>query len=217
MRVCLTKEELSDYVIPLRREFHRHPEVSMKEDWTCGRICQELSALGIPYEIAGERNLIGPLELGKGRRIAFRADFDALPVEETLGVPWKSQRENVMHACGHDGHTAALLGAARLLRSAGERMRGTVYHCFRQGEEVGQGAHECVEYLKRNGGVDMGINAHPVPVFETGTIDVDPGLRAKGRDIFALILPAKVAMAPVLILCPMCYISASDFHSLQPL
>lgn len=191
MHVCLTKEELSDYVISLRREFHQHPEVSMREDWTCGRICREMSALGIPYEIAGEKNVIGRLEFGEGRRIAFRSDFDALPVEETLDVPWKSRRENVMHACGHDGHTAALLGAARLLQSAGERLHGTVYLCFQQGEEVGRGAEECVEYLRQRGGVDMVIGAHLFPAFETGTIDVDPGLRAKGAGFFHIDITGK--------------------------
>lgn len=200
--MSLSVNELSDYVISLRREFHRHPEISMEEEWTCARICQELPALGIPCEIVGDKNVIGRLEFGEGRRIAFRADFDALPVGETLDVPWKSQQEDAMHACGHDGHTAALLGAARLLRSAGERLRGTVYLCFQQGEEVGEGARECVEYLKRSGGVDMAIGAHLFPAFETGTIDVDPGLRAKGAGFFTLTSPARADTAPVPISCP---------------
>ena len=101
MNDFLNSHALQEYVVSLRRELHQHPELSMQEEWTCGRICEELSALGIPYELAGEKNVIGRIEFGPGKKLAIRADFDALPVQETVDVPWKSTQENVMHACGH--------------------------------------------------------------------------------------------------------------------
>lgn len=191
MNDFLNSHALQEYVVSLRRELHQHPELSMREDWTCGRICEELSALGIPYELAGEKNVIGRIEFGPGKRLAIRADFDALPVQETVDVPWKSALENVMHACGHDGHTAALLGTAKALLSMKERLHGTVFLCFQQGEEVGQGADKCVEYLKAHGGVDMAIGAHLLSLLDTGTIDIGPGLRANGTDIFHIDITGK--------------------------
>lgn len=184
MKDLLISHELREYVVSLRRELHQHPELSMQEDWTCGRICRELSSLRIPYEIAGEKNVIGRIECGPGKKIAIRADFDALPIQEVIDVPWKSTQEHVMHACGHDGHTAALLGTAKVLMSIKSQLRGTVYLCFQQGEEAGQGADKCVEYLKEEGGVDMVIGAHLMSLMEVGTIDVNPGFRANGAGIF---------------------------------
>ena len=93
MNDFLNSHALQEYVVSLRRELHQHPELSMQEDWTCGRICEELSALGIPYELAGEKNVIGRIEFGPGKKLAIRADFDALPVQETVDVPWKSTQE----------------------------------------------------------------------------------------------------------------------------
>lgn len=191
MNDFLNSHALQEYVVSLRRELHQHPELSMQEDWTCGRICEELSALGIPYELAGEKNVIGRIEFGPGKRLAIRADFDALPVQETVDVPWKSALENVMHACGHDGHTAALLGTAKALLSMKERLHGTVFLCFQQGEEVGQGADKCVEYLKAHGGVDMAIGAHLLSLLDTGAIDIGPGLRANGAGIFHIDITGK--------------------------
>ena len=175
MNDFLNSHALQEYVVSLRRELHQHPELSMREDWTCGRICEELSALGIPYKLAGEKNVIGRIEFGPGKKLAIRADFDALPVQETVDVPWKSTQENVMHACGHDGHTAALLGTARALLPMKNQLHGTVYLCFQQGEEAGQGADKCVEYLKAHGGVDMAIGTHLLSILDTGAIDGGPG------------------------------------------
>ena len=91
--------QFGDYVINLRRELHMHPELSMEESWTSQRICQELTCLGIPYEIVGEKNVIGILHGSKSESteaIALRADFDALPVTEEVNVPWKSKFDGVL-------------------------------------------------------------------------------------------------------------------------
>ena len=82
--------DLRAYTIGLRRELHMHPELSGQEAWTSSRIRQELDALGIPYDIAGDKNVIGCIINGTGKKIAIRADFDALPIEEQTELPWKS-------------------------------------------------------------------------------------------------------------------------------
>lgn len=183
-----------DYVIQLRRELHMHPELSMEESWTSHRICQELEELGVPYEIVGEKNVIGILHGSKSENpaaIALRADFDALPVTEEVNVPWKSQREGVMHACGHDAHTAILLGTAKLLAQNPDQFSRTVYLCFQQGEETGKGADACVTYLKSKGNVKYVFGAHVLSLLPPGTINLESGLRATGCYIFHIDIKGK--------------------------
>ena len=100
-----------------RRHFHRHPELSGKEVETSKYIQEQLAALGIPFETGFfETAVLGVIQGGKpGRTVALRADMDALPVTEQTGLPFASENEGVMHACGHDSHMAILLGAAAVL------------------------------------------------------------------------------------------------------
>ena len=116
MDITALAAQYEQYVIGLRREFHQHPELSLQEQRTAARIQEELERFGIPSHTVGKYNVVGVLEGAKpGRRIAIRADIDALPLTEQNEVPYKSQTDGVMHACGHDGHTAILLGTARVL------------------------------------------------------------------------------------------------------
>lgn len=177
-------KDFEDYVTGLRREFHRHPELSGQEAWTSARIGQELTALGIPWETAGDKNVIGRIENRTGPAIALRADFDALPLEELTDVPWKSEISGVMHACGHDAHAAWLLGAAKLLAEDRASWKGTVFLCFQQGEESGLGAADCVEYLQAHGGVDAVFAAHIMPILPSGTLDLAAGVRMTGGYTF---------------------------------
>lgn len=186
----ITELSLSEYVISLRREFHRHPELSGQERWTADRIAKELAEIGIPFErVAG--NIIGILACGEGKRLALRADFDALPLTELTDVPWKSENPGIMHACGHDAHAAILLAAARELYAQRESLHGTINFCFQQGEEIGIGAKECVTYLQQRGGVDLAIGLHIMPLLETGVIDLTPGFRANGAYEFAVDVTGK--------------------------
>ena len=186
--------QFGDYVINLRRELHMHPELSMEESWTSQRICQEFTRLGIPYEIVGEKNVIGILHGSKSESteaIALRADFDALPVTEEVNVPWKSKFDGVMHACGHDAHTAILMGAAKLLVQDPDQFSGTVYLCFQQGEETGKGADACVAYLKSKGNVKYAFGAHVLSLLPPGVINLESGLRATGCYIFHIDIKGK--------------------------
>jgi len=132
----------TDYVTHCYRTIHANPELSFEEYQTSAFVCAELDKMGIEYRsgIAGT----GVLGIIKGRNpqkkiVALRADMDALPVCEAVDIPWKSKNENVMHACGHDAHTACLLGAAQVLFAIRDTFEGTVLLVFQPGEEKAPG------------------------------------------------------------------------------
>src|SRR5699024_5686318 len=131
----------------LRRHFHQHPEPSLKEYETSQRIKQELEKLQIAYESVGETGVLGVIQgkKGPGETILLRADIDALELEESRDKPYKSLKKGIHHACGHDGHTAALLGAASILNKYEENFAGTIKLAFQQAEEIGAGARQFVQ------------------------------------------------------------------------
>mgnify|MGYP000756541384 FL=1 len=110
-------QQLRDELIALRREFHRDPELGLHEYHTAARIERELDRCGIPHERVGETAVAGQMaDNGNGSGlVVLRADIDALPIQETNDVPYRSQTPGTMHACGHDAHTTCLLGAAKVL------------------------------------------------------------------------------------------------------
>ena len=108
--------ENKDYIVGLRRYFHQYPEKSMEEYKTFRKIVDELDKLGIEYKQVGETGVIAYLGKGDGPTVALRADIDALEIEDKKLVDYSSKNKGLMHACGHDGHTAALLGAAKILK-----------------------------------------------------------------------------------------------------
>ena len=177
-----------DYIIEMRREFHMHPELSYQEERTSRRICEELEKMNIQYEVVGRRNVIGIINKNKaGKKIAIRADIDALPVCEEVDLPFKSQTPGVMHACGHDGHTAMLLGIAKSLNELKDELNGSVYLCFQVAEEVGGGAaEECVEYLQAHGGVDQAIGTHLMGQMPVGLIGIPDGAMMAGNTGFKI-------------------------------
>src|SRR5213595_3847243 len=122
------REEL----IAWRRDFHRHPELGFQEVRTAGVVARRLREFGIDVrEGVAETGVIGLLRGARpGPTVLLRADMDALPIQEASEVPYRSQTPGVMHACGHDGHTAILLGAARVLAAQRERLPGAVKFVF---------------------------------------------------------------------------------------
>ena len=111
-------EKIYDEVVAIRREIHMHPEVGEQEAETEKRICKWLDDLEIPYEnhIAGHGVCATIYGQNTDHTVAIRADIDALPVQEATGLPYASKNPGVMHACGHDMHTAILLGTAKILK-----------------------------------------------------------------------------------------------------
>ena len=138
-------EKNHDYILEMRREFHRHPELSCQEERTSSRICEELEKMGIFHTVVGNRNVVGIINPGApGKRIAIRGDIDALPITEETGLPFASENPGVMHACGHDGHAAILLGIGKSLQEIAGQLNGSVFLCFQIAEEIGKGADEIV-------------------------------------------------------------------------
>ena len=127
--------------VHLRRDLHQHPELAFEEHRTAALVADKLEGWGYTVERGvGGTGVVGRLVRGTGsRRLGLRADMDALPIEETFGVAWASTRPGLMHACGHDGHTAMLLAAARHLAEHGT-FDGTLHLVFQPAEEGGGGA-----------------------------------------------------------------------------
>ncbi len=176
---------LQEELIEWRRDFHMHPELGFRESRTSARVAQELEKFG--YRVrrnVGRTGVIGEIGGEDGACIAIRADMDALPILEANDVPYKSQVDGTMHACGHDSHTAMALGAANLL--ARRALRGRVRFLFQPSEEVGDeqgvsGAPRMVEDGAMEG-VDMVIALHVDPATPVGDIHISAGPSSGGVD-----------------------------------
>ena len=180
-----------DYVIQMRREFHQYPEVSMEEFRTSKRVKEELDKMGIPYESVASTGVVATIE-GKnpGKTVALRADMDALAVNEETDVEYKSKVCGLMHACGHDGHTAMLLGAAKVLNSIKDKINGTVKLLFQPGEEVAKGAKAMIADGVLEG-VDGVFGIHLWTDLECGKVSVEEGPRMAAADIFKIKVKGK--------------------------
>lgn len=159
-----------DDFVDLRRDIHRHPELAFKEHRTAALVAERLADWG--YEVTtgiATTGVVGTLRRGAGgRRLGLRADMDALPITEATGLPYASVNEGVMHACGHDGHTAALLAAARYLAAHGE-FDGTLQLIFQPAEEMGGGARKMIaDGLFERFPVDAVFGLHNWPCVDAG-------------------------------------------------
>ncbi len=122
-------------IISLRRHFHKHPELGFEEYKTSKKVQSVLKKAGIPFEVKARTGVVGYIERGAGTTVGLRADMDALPVEEKTGLPFASVNKGVMHACGHDGHTAVVLGVAKILKKMEKHLRVNVRFIFQPCEE----------------------------------------------------------------------------------
>ena len=177
MNVHELAKKYEGYMLDMRHYFHMHPELSLQEENTSLRIQKELEEMGLPYEVVGCRNVVAKLEGGKpGKRLAIRADIDALPMQEEIDWEYKSTVPGVMHACGHDVHTATLLATAKCLCDIKDELAGTVYLCFQVAEETSGGGPEAIiAYLKEQGGVDQVISNHVMAASPAGVIVANSG------------------------------------------
>lgn len=171
----------------IRRHIHRHPELSFKEEGTASYIAQQLGQIGLPYRkgIAGN-GLLAILDTGKpGRCIALRADMDALPITENTGLDYASENPGVMHACGHDMHTASLLGTAMVLTELKEELPGgKVYFIFQPAEEKLPGGAKLMleEGLFGQDKPDAVIAQHVAPEIEAGSLGFRQGMYMASSD-----------------------------------
>ena len=187
-------ERERSYLVELRRDFHRHPELGLCEFRTAKRIEEELERFRIPHRRVGETGVLGILRgdgLGTGT-IVLRADIDALPIQETNPVEYCSQTPGIMHACGHDAHTACLLVAAKLLSERRADFGGEVRLVFQPAEEIGQGARPFVEAGVLDG-ADRVFGIHTASDLPSGTIGLKPGLNNAAVDHFRIMILGKSA------------------------
>jgi len=189
-------KELNDYIINLRREFHEQPETSLQEHRTKKVIKQELSKANISYEDIEAGGIIGYINgEHKGKTIVLRADIDALPIKESsenlLNVKESiSKIEGKAHMCGHDGHTAMLLGAAKILSQHKNQLNGNVLLAFEQGEEKGQGVYKLLKRLLEIG-ADGVWGIHLKSDLQAGKISVEPGARMASACSFDVLIEGK--------------------------
>ncbi|KAF6574899.1 M20 family metallopeptidase [Paenibacillus sp. FSL M8-0228] len=189
-------QELKDgeqELIAWRRHLHQHPELSFEETNTSAFIADQLRSFGIEVRTnVGGNGVLGFLEGGQpGRTIAFRADFDALPIQDEKEVPYKSTVPGVMHACGHDGHTAALLGVARVLSHNREALKGKLVFIFQHAEEKPPGG---AKFMIEDGcleGVEAVYGIHLASEIPFGKIGLKSGPAMAAVDAFTIQINGK--------------------------
>lgn len=182
---------LQPRMVALRRDIHRHPELGRAEKMTATTVETELRALGIQTRRVAQTGVMGILKGAQpGGCVALRADMDALPIQEQTGLPFASEAPGVMHACGHDLHTAALLGAAALLAHRRNDLSGEVRFLFQPDEEGDGGAQRmmdegCME------SVDAIFGAHVAPELPAGTVAVRPGKAYAASNPFDILVRGR--------------------------
>lgn len=192
--ISLTNQN-EDYILDKRRSIHQNPELSFQEENTSKLVIRELYNLGLEVEegIAGT-GIVATLQgKGEGKTVLLRAEMDALPISEEADVFFKSSKPGVMHACGHDVHTANLLGVAKILASLKEEFDGTVKFMFQPGEEKGGGCKKMLEdkVLERHP-VDMAMALHIMPI-KAGEILISAGNITAYSDGFLIEVYGKSA------------------------
>jgi len=177
-----------------RRDMHAHPELSMQESRTAALVADKLRAFGVDEIITGmaEHGVVGVIRAGTSdRAIGLRADMDALPIQEETGLPYASQTPGAMHACGHDGHTAMLLGAAKYLAET-RNFDGTVYLIFQPAEEFEAGADKMVkDGLFDRCKMEMVFGLHNWPQAPAGTFLWRPGPIMAAVAFFDIVVTGK--------------------------
>ena len=187
-------EAFTDELVAIRRDLHAYPEIGFEEVRTSGIVAEKLAAWGIEvHRGIGGTGVVGILEGtgGPGRRIGLRADMDALPMDEITNLPWRSTIPGRMHACGHDGHTTMLLGAARYL-AENRGFAGTAIFVFQPAEEGLGGARAMLaDNLFERFPCDEIYGLHNAPNLDPGQIAVFPGPAMAGADFFDIRITGK--------------------------
>ena len=187
MKIHTQIAPLKDTIINTRRDFHKHPELSFKEFRTSKIVAEKLKNFGIETKKnIGKTGVVGILKGEKnGPTIALRADMDALPIQETNDISYKSVNKGIMHACGHDAHTAMLLGAAEALSKMRHEIKGEIRFIFQPAEEGFGGA----KYMIKDGAIDNVDEIYGMHVWnyqKSGTVGVQSGPVMAAADIFTI-------------------------------
>jgi amidohydrolase len=189
----LAAEVFAD-AVEWRRHLHRHPELSFQEEETSRFVAETLESFGgIEVTRPTETSVLGRLVCGAGGGpvLALRADIDALPIVEESGLPFASERSGVMHACGHDGHTAELLAVARILSGMRDGLRGEVRFVFQHAEELLPGGARDLVSTGVMEGVDFVVGCHLITILESGKVAVPVGPFMAAPDTFEIVVRGK--------------------------
>ena len=193
MKINIKKEiqKISEHIYSYRRDFHQYPELSFQEYRTAETISKHLESFGIEHKTGvGKTGVVGEIVFGDGPTIALRADMDALPIQEVGDLEFKSKNEGVMHACGHDGHMAILLGAANALSKNQKLKKGKVRFIFQPAEEGAGGAR----YMIKDGCLDQVDEIYGLHLWNyqpVGEIGVKSGPIMAAADMFDIIIKGK--------------------------
>ena len=182
-----------DEVISIRRYLHQNPELSLKEFNTAEFIVKELNKIGLDAQRGRENNgVVSNLNLGKGKKtLMLRADMDALPIQEETNFEFKSKNPGVMHACGHDAHTAYMLILGETLIEMKDQLRGNVVIIHQPAEEMPPGGAKGMIDDGVLEGVDHVLGAHVMSMMETGKIYYREGFVQTGRAYFRLVVKGQ--------------------------
>ena len=203
-RISAAAEELRPRLIETRRDLHMHPELSSHEERTARVVADRLRSLGVDEvrtNVAGH----GVVALLKGKKpgptVALRADLDALPINETIDVPYKSLTPGVKHACGHDAHTTIELGVAEVLSKMRDQIHGSVKFLFQPAEEnPPPGQESGASYMIKEGALENPrpsaiFGLHTTPETEAGKIGYRAGPAQAAFDVFTITVRGKTAYA----------------------
>ena len=184
-------KDIESSIIDWRRDFHQYPELSFEEHRTSALIGDELRSMGLePRMNVGKTGVTADLKFGDGPMIGLRADMDALPIQETSGLDFMSKHDGVMHACGHDGHMAMLLGTAKALTQKENSYKGTIRFIFQPAEE-GQGG---ARYMIKDGCLDGVNEIYGIHVWNyqpVGEVGVKDGPVLAAADMFKIKIKGK--------------------------
>lgn len=192
MKIKKRVKELEPELIELRRMFHRHPELGFQEHWTQGKILDYLKGLNISAKKIAGTGVLAQIEGRKaGKTVLLRSDMDALPVKEETGLPFASEIDGMMHACGHDGHMAMLLVAARVLGEMRDQLSGTIKIAFQPNEEDA-GAYKMIEEgVMEDPRVDAAFGVHLWSQVPVGSVDIVDGPQMAASHYFFLDIRGK--------------------------
>lgn len=188
-KVIKLSEKFHEEVVELRHFFHMNPEIGFEEVKTAKKVADKLKELGIEIKTnVAKTGVVGLIKGGKpGKTVLLRADMDALLLQEKVDVPYKSKIDGKMHACGHDGHTAGLLGAAMILNELKEELKGNVKLIFQPNEENEGGALPMIkERVLENPKVDAAFACHLWGNTKEGNIEVKSGAIMAAADMFEI-------------------------------
>ena len=191
MNIAEAAQKYADYTIEMRRYFHKYPELGLQEENTAKKIREELTKMGIPFVTTANYGTVATIGGKKpGKCVLLRADMDALAVQEENDVEYASTKPGIMHACGHDSHSAMLLGCAKILKDMEDEINGTVRLCFQLSEENGQGAKLMIKEGLLDG-VDACFALHVWANVDSGYVAVAPGPVMASANLFEVQIKGK--------------------------